>query len=62
MQRIGGIKQKTIGARAAGVDVFLVPAENAAEARAHADGLRIVPVRSVEQAVQALGKLRGARS
>jgi len=62
VQRIGGIKQKTIGARAAGVDVFLVPAENAAEARAHADGLRIVPVRSVEQAVQALGKLRGASS
>ena len=60
--RIGGIKQKTIGARAADVDVFLVPAENAAEARAHADGLRIVPVRSVEQAVQALAKLPAASS
>ena len=43
VHRIGGIKQKTIGARAADVDVFLVPVENAAEARAHADGLRIVP-------------------
>jgi PDZ domain-containing protein len=57
---IGGIKQKTIGARAAGVDVFLVPLENAAEARAHADGLRIVPVRSVAQAVRALAKLPAA--
>jgi Lon-like protease len=57
---VGGIKQKTIGARAAGVDVFLVPAENAVEARAHAGGLRIVPVRSVEQAVQVLAKLPAA--
>jgi PDZ domain-containing protein len=62
VQRIGGIKQKTIGARAADVDVFLVPAENAAEARAYADGLKIVPVRSVEQAVRALGELPGASS
>ena len=31
--RIGGIKQKTIGARAAGVDAFLVPVDNVAEAR-----------------------------
>ena len=62
VHRIGGIKQKTLGARAADVDVFLVPAENAAEARAHADGLRIVPVRSVEQAVQALAKLPAASS
>jgi PDZ domain-containing protein len=62
VHRIGGIKQKTLGARAADVDVFLVPAENATEANAHADGLRIVPVRSVEQAVQALAKLPAASS
>jgi PDZ domain-containing protein len=62
VHRIGGIKQKTLGARAADVDVFLVPVENAAEAKAHADGLRIVPVRSVEQAVQALAKLPAASS
>ena len=54
---VGGIKQKTLGARAADVDVFLVPAENAPEARVHADGLRIVPVRSVDQAVKALSSL-----
>ena len=34
---IGGVKQKTIGARRAGVDVFLVPAgDNAKEARKYA--------------------------
>jgi PDZ domain-containing protein len=54
---IGGIKQKTLGARAADVDVFLVPAENAAEARDYAAGLRIVPVRSVDEALAALAKL-----
>jgi PDZ domain-containing protein len=55
---IGGVKQKTIGARRADVDVFLVPAgENAAEARRYADGLRIIPVNSFRQALQALETL-----
>jgi PDZ domain-containing protein len=55
---IGGVKQKTIGARRAGVDVFLVPAgENAAEARRYASGLRIVPVESFQQALRKLATL-----
>jgi Lon-like protease len=55
---IGGVKQKTIGARKAGVDVFLVPAgDNAEEARRYADGLRIVPVQNFRQALQALATL-----
>jgi PDZ domain-containing protein len=55
---IGGVKQKTLGARRAGVDVFLVPAgENASEARRYADGLRIVPVENVQQALRALATL-----
>lgn len=58
---IGGIKQKTIGARSAGVDVFLVPAENAAEARANADGLRVIAVRSLDQALRALATLPAER-
>jgi PDZ domain-containing protein len=58
---IGGIKQKTIGAREAGVDVFLVPVGNAAEARKYADGLRIVPVKSFQQALHALATLPQAR-
>jgi Lon-like protease len=55
---IGGIKQKTIGARKAGVDAFLVPAgENAQDARKHADGLRIIPVETFPQALRALATL-----
>jgi Lon-like protease len=55
---IGGIKQKTIGAREAGVDVFLVPAgQNAVDARKYAHGLRIIPVKSFQQALHALATL-----
>jgi len=58
---IGGIKQKTIGAREAGVDAFLVPAgENAREARKYAGGLRIIPVETFPQALRALATLRPA--
>ena len=55
---IGGIKQKTIGARETGVDAFLVPAgENAQDARKYAGGLRIIPVKSFQQALRALATL-----
>ena len=56
---IGGVKQKVIGARRSGADVFLVPAgENAEEARRHAGDLRIIPVESFRQALQALATLQ----
>jgi PDZ domain-containing protein len=59
---IGGVKQKTLGAREAGVDAFLVPAgENAQEARRYADGLRIVPVKNFPQALRALATLPARR-
>jgi PDZ domain-containing protein len=55
---IGGVKQKTIGARAAHVDAFLVPAgDNAREARKYAHGLRIIPVDTFPQALRALATL-----
>jgi len=55
---IGGIKQKVIGAREAGVDAFLVPAgQNAIDARKYAHGLRIIPVDSFRQALRALATL-----
>lgn len=57
VSRIGGIKQKTIGVHQAGIEIFLVPAENAAEARQSADGVRIVPVRSFAQALRFLATL-----
>ena len=52
---IGGVKQKTIGARRADVDYFLVPTgENAEDAQENADGLEIIPVESFQQALQRL--------
>ena len=55
---IGAVKQKTVGAREAGVDVFLVPAgSNARVARKYAGGLRIIPVQSFPQALHALATL-----
>jgi Lon-like protease len=58
---VGGLKQKTIGVRRSGVDVFLVPAgENAREARKYAHGLRIIPVKSFQQALQSLATLSRA--
>jgi len=55
---IGGIKQKTIGARKAGVDTFLVPAgANATEARRYAGGIRVIAVKSYSQALHAMATL-----
>jgi len=55
---IGGVEQKTIGARRSHVDVFLVPAgDNAREARRYAGGLRIIPVDSFRQALRSLATL-----
>jgi PDZ domain-containing protein len=55
---VGGLKQKTIGARRAGVDVFLVPVgENAEEARRYAGSMEVVPVKSFRQALRVLATL-----
>jgi PDZ domain-containing protein len=52
---IGGIEQKTIGVRRAGVDYFLVPVgENAETAEKYADGLDVIPVDSFQQALRKL--------
>jgi PDZ domain-containing protein len=56
---IGGVKQKTVGARRADVDFFVVPAgENAKDARDNAKGLPIIPVESFQQALRALATPR----
>jgi Lon-like protease len=58
---VGGVKQKTIAVRRSGIDVFLVPAgDNAREARRHAGDLRIVPVKTFQQALQSLATLAPA--
>ncbi len=53
---VGGIKQKTIGAREAEADVFVVPDGNADEARRHAEGLEILAVSTFDEALSALAK------
>jgi Lon-like protease len=55
---IGAIQQKTIGARQAHVDVFLVPAgDNYNGARKYAGNLRVIPVKTFQQALHALATL-----
>jgi PDZ domain-containing protein len=59
---IGGIPLKMIRAREAGASVFLVPAENCAEAVQRAPaGLRLVRVGTLADAVHALDTMRAGR-
>ena len=51
---IGGITHKMLAAHDAGATVFLVPADNCAEARADDEGLELVKVDTLEHAVDAL--------
>ncbi|MEU8202672.1 PDZ domain-containing protein [Streptosporangium sp. NPDC049046] len=56
---IGGIQQKMVGARKAGATIFLTPTENCAEAvKAIPDGLRLVKVATLREAVQAIDAIR----
>jgi PDZ domain-containing protein len=56
---IGGIPQKLIAAREAGATVFLTPAANCEEASgAVPDGLRLVKVAALDEAIAALDALR----
>lgn len=54
---VDGVTQKVVAAEQAGARVFVVPAPDAAEARAAASGhrLEVIPVTSVSDAIGALG-------
>ena len=55
---IGGVRQKIFGARQADVDVFLVPAgDNYREAKKDAGDVRVIPVKTFQQALHALATL-----
>jgi Lon-like protease len=51
---IGGVKQKAIGAREAGADIFLVPDGNFEDARKATDDLEIIPVSNIQEALSVL--------
>lgn len=55
VEPIGGIKQKAIGAKEAGADVFIVPQGNYDEAKRYSNGLKIVPVETFDEALADLG-------
>lgn len=60
--RIGGISFKLVAAKEAGADVFLVPAGNcAAAAETAPDGLKLVEVGTLDEAVNALEGLKAGK-
>jgi PDZ domain-containing protein len=60
---IGGVGQKAVTVRRAGIKVFIVPKANEAEARANAGGkVEIRGVGTFEEALNALGALEGSNA
>ena len=58
VETIGGAKQKALGAVEAGADTFIVPVDNVAAARKAAGGrLRVIGVRTFQQALAAVRRL-----
>ncbi len=60
--RIGGMHQKVMASRRAGVDLMLVPSSEIDEARKYAGALRIEPVDSLDQALAILTTVGGGNS
>ena len=56
---IGGIVQKVVAARDGGMDLFLVPAQEADEARRHAGSMTVEGVATLEGALEALARHGG---
>lgn len=56
---IGGIEQKTVAARRAGIDLFIVPTAELAEARRHAGSMQVVGVDDLDDALAALDEVGG---
>jgi PDZ domain-containing protein len=54
---IGGVGHKVVAAARAGAEVFLVPTDNLAEARAAGAKIRLVAVNTVDEAIRALETL-----
>jgi Lon-like protease len=56
---IGGAEQKAVSAGRAGAKLFLVPTEEVKEARSRADGMKVVGIRSLDDALTELKKFGG---
>ena len=57
---VGGVAQKAIAAKRSGAVAILVPPGEASDARSHASGLRVITVRTIDDALAALRSLGGA--
>ena len=56
---VGGVHQKVVAAKREGVELMLVPSSELDEARTYADGLRIEPVDTLDQALAVLTTVGG---
>jgi Lon-like protease len=56
---IGGLKQKTYGVKKAGAKLFIVPASEVGEATPYAGDMKIVGVRTLDDALKALEEFGG---
>lgn len=56
---VGGVAQKTVAVHDAGAQLFLVPPQELATARAHAGGMRVEAVSSLDQALADLQAIGG---
>jgi PDZ domain-containing protein len=57
---VGGVAQKTAAAKRAGAIAFLVPPDEEKGARQHAGSMKIMVIRTLDEAVSALQQLGGA--
>jgi len=57
---VGGVAQKTVTARRAGAIAFLVPPEEERDAKRHAGKMRIITIRTLDDALAALQQLGGS--
>ena len=57
---VGGVKQKAAAVRRAGAKLFLVPAEEYEIAKSYAGSMRVVAVKTLDDALEALATLPGA--
>lgn len=58
---VGGVAQKAVTARDAGARLMLVPADEVDDARSHAGSLKVVGVRTLDDALAALAKAGGSQ-